>query len=143
MYKLSQNSIIRADGVCIPLDPANVDYAAYLKWIEEGNVPEPIAAPTTDDLIAANTVAIQAKLDATALEYGYDNIVSACSYSGTDADPNDPLQLKFQREGNAFKAWRAATWAKAITTEEQIISGTIPMPTPDEAVAAMPALALP
>ena len=25
----------------IPFDPANTDYIAYLKWIEEGNVPTP------------------------------------------------------------------------------------------------------
>jgi hypothetical protein len=25
----------------IPMNEANTDYVAYLKWIEEGNVPEP------------------------------------------------------------------------------------------------------
>ena len=28
------------DGVCIPFDPDNTDYQAYLKWIEAGGVPE-------------------------------------------------------------------------------------------------------
>jgi hypothetical protein len=49
MYKLykslsSQNivSVTRlADNTSIPFDPANTDYQAYLKWLEEGNTPEP------------------------------------------------------------------------------------------------------
>jgi hypothetical protein len=47
MYKLSpafmgnQFSVTRlSDGACIPFDPANTDYQAYLKWLELGNTPE-------------------------------------------------------------------------------------------------------
>ncbi len=30
------------DGVLgIPFDPANTDYQEYLKWLEDGNTPEP------------------------------------------------------------------------------------------------------
>ena len=48
MYKLSpvgfdggQHSVIRiTDIACIPFDPDNTDYQAYLEWVEEGNTPE-------------------------------------------------------------------------------------------------------
>lgn len=26
---------------CVPADPANIDYQAYLKWVAEGNEPLP------------------------------------------------------------------------------------------------------
>jgi hypothetical protein len=29
------------DATFIPFDPANTDYQAYLKWLEEGNTPLP------------------------------------------------------------------------------------------------------
>ena len=49
MYKLSKNiyggestSVIRTtDGACIPFDPANTDYQAFLLWKSQGNTPLP------------------------------------------------------------------------------------------------------
>ena len=52
MYKLHKSlngeiSIVEriADNAFIPFDPANTDYQAYLKWLEEGNTPEPAEEP--------------------------------------------------------------------------------------------------
>jgi hypothetical protein len=33
------------DCVSIPFDPANTDYQAYLRWLDEGNTPLPAPEP--------------------------------------------------------------------------------------------------
>jgi len=51
MYKIINDSITNKPcavsktenevHLCIPFDPANTDYQEYLKWVAEGNEPEP------------------------------------------------------------------------------------------------------
>ena len=49
MYKLIKEPLSQkvgciqrlSDNAFIPFDPQNSDYAEYLKWLEEGGVPEP------------------------------------------------------------------------------------------------------
>lgn len=47
-YQLTRgDTILRIkDTAFIPPDPANTDYQAYLRWLDEGNTPEP--APELD-----------------------------------------------------------------------------------------------
>ena len=60
-YQLTQgDTILRLiDNAFIPPDPANTDYAAYLAWVEEGNMPDPAPEPepvpvlTTEQKLAA------------------------------------------------------------------------------------------
>ena len=47
MYRIQnfnneQVGVIRlSDNASIPMNPDNTDYQAYLKWLSEGNTPEP------------------------------------------------------------------------------------------------------
>lgn len=43
MYKLTNFNCINrtSDNAAIPIDPANTDYQAYLKWLSDGNTPLP------------------------------------------------------------------------------------------------------
>lgn len=93
-------------------------------------------APSIEEQAGANTAAIQAELERQAQAKGYDSILSACSYAA------QPEGAPFQAEGAAFLAWRSAAWQHAYDVLQQVQAGTAPMPTPAEAVAAMPALTL-
>lgn len=53
MYKVIQPTLPKteifvvqrlSDNAFIPFDPANTDYAEYLKWVEAGNTPLPADA---------------------------------------------------------------------------------------------------
>lgn len=58
MYKLQNDhrgnhcavGLLNPDGsgMSIPIDPANTDYQAYLKWLAEGNEPLPADEPLTN-----------------------------------------------------------------------------------------------
>jgi hypothetical protein len=48
--QISESIIQRdEDGAFIPNDPNNIDYQAYLKWLEEGNIPTPAKESSTNE----------------------------------------------------------------------------------------------
>jgi len=58
MYQLlNRNWVIRKlDEARIPLDPANTDYQAYLKWLAEGNTPLPAIEPVVEEPVVEEPV---------------------------------------------------------------------------------------
>ena len=61
-YKLTFfGTIKRNDGAFIPKDLGNNDYLAYLKWVEEGNTPEP--AETREEAITRVAGRVKAERD--------------------------------------------------------------------------------
>ena len=63
-YKLTNSSpIVRIeDGAFIPADPANIDYAAYLTWLAEGNTPQPVdpVVPTVPEAVTKRKAILDA-----------------------------------------------------------------------------------
>jgi len=73
---------------------------------------------------------IDALIEQKIKEYGYDNIVSACSYWNSTVP-------KFNREGRAFIKWRDMIWLKCFEILESLDSGMSNL-NMEEAVASLP-----
>lgn len=73
---------------------------------------------------------IQMYLDNVAHQYGYDNILSACSYAAYD----NP----YQQEGRRFVKWRGLVWQTAYQIMFDVQQGNRPMPSIDEIMAGLP-----
>lgn len=137
MYRLTNTDVVirLSDMASIPSDPANSDRVAYEAWLAAGNTPEPMPAPSADEIKASLTNAVQSHMDAAAAAKGYDNILSACSYA---AFPN-----AFQAEGQSFLVWRADCWVTCYGVLLAVEAGERPVPTAEELIAELPTLVLP
>ncbi len=62
MYKIVNDFVVvrLSDNAFIPADPANTDYAAFLRWLDEGNTPEPADPPPP--IIVTSVTMRQARL---------------------------------------------------------------------------------
>lgn len=93
-------------------------------------------AQTPEQAVRVLGLAAQMHLDTTAGERGYDSILSLCSYATSSV-------AKFAAEGQAGVEWRDAVWANATQTFDQVLAGTIPAPTAEELIAALPPIVWP
>ena len=99
-------------------------------------VKPPPPMPTTEQIIAEFSSAIQKRLDTFAHTRGYDGILSACTYATSG-------NLRFSKEGQYCVTARDATWAKCYEIMDAVQTGTRPMPTLEEIMLELPVLAWP
>jgi hypothetical protein len=92
-------------------------------------VPPP---PTFEQVAAALQSGVQQHLDTTAQSFGYDDLLAAASYA------DEPADAVFEAEGKALRAWRSLAWRGCYTMFAEAAAGTIPVPTLDQVIAALP-----
>lgn len=109
------------------------------RWVNNSWIDEE-AEQLSDDLRAQAAENIEHTIDkhicATAQAKGYNSTESCLSYIG---DANQ----QWDAEATAFKAWRSQCWEYVIAEQSKINTGTRTMPTPEEAVAELPAMIWP
>lgn len=76
-------------------------------------------APTKDETIAYLSIAIQQSLDTSATTWGYDNIVSGCSYANS-------TNAQYAADATALIQWRDSVWEWANAKFETVAPGTMP-----------------
>lgn len=86
--------------------------------------------PTIADLTENVRVALQSAIDEKAKSFGFSDGNALMLYAGKD----NP----FRALADVFFLWEANVWAEAGAYKAEVIAGTKPMLTPDEAVAMMP-----
>jgi hypothetical protein len=93
--------------------------------------------PTPEQIQAAFTAQIQARLDDFAQTRNYDGILSACTYATSSV-------AKFAAEGQYCVEARDATWAAAYAILDAVLAGERPMPGSIADIAGdLPALSWP
>ncbi|MEX5744640.1 hypothetical protein [Massilia sp. X63] len=95
------------------------------------------AAPAPEAQIVAGYMAeVQRHMDAKAVSYGYDNLLSVITYAEA------PEVERYQVEGQAFRAWRSLCWAKCEQVLAEFKAGERAEPSYAELIAEMPELGL-
>lgn len=96
-----------------------------------------VSQPLTADQIKANkTGAVQKLLDDQARALGYESINIAITFA------DEPAVPKFQKEGQALRAWRSLVWEKANELLSFLDDESISIPTDSELLHQMPKFSL-
>jgi hypothetical protein len=93
-------------------------------------------APTEGQIVAGYMGDVQRHMDATAVTFGYDNLLSVVSYADEAAVP------RYQTEGQAFRAWRSKVWAHCEQVKADVDAGTRTAPTSEQLISELPALGI-
>lgn len=111
---------------------ATLDYAYDFETGAPKMLPTP-EPPTEEEIQRQLTAAVQAYMDKTVQQRGYDNILTACSY----VNSTDHI---FAAEGLACVQWRDAVWRKCYDMLAEVKAGTRAIPTAEEVIAELPVL---
>lgn len=132
-----RNEIFNQTGRIFGYEP-DTDEERKTFW-EELGVTYEVIPPTQEETNAQiqrqMTMKVQRYLDTTAQKLGYDSCLSVCSYVNTGV-------TKFDEEGEAFRKWRSAVWAKGYEILDAVKAGTREIPTEEELFAELPAIEL-
>lgn len=108
----------------------DVEHGYDGRWYISGYAPKK-PEPTIEEILKGYENAVQAHLDATAQSRDYDNTYTCLSYlSSTDEIWN--------RESNAFNAWRDSVWRKCHEILNAVMAGAIEPPTVEELISQLP-----
>lgn len=109
----------------------SVENEDYQAWVAAGNTPDPMDAPTPEEIKAEIVVAVQSHMDTTAQTRNYDNIHTLASYENS-------LDVTFKAEGTAGRIWRDEVWVSCRQILSDVQTGTRPMPTVAEVISELP-----
>ncbi len=112
----------------------NTDGKEYVRNIDGTYSAAPVYTPNREVEVQQQlTAAVQAYMDTTVQQRGYDNIHTACTY----ANSTDHI---FAAEGLACVKWRDAVWRKCYDLLAEVKAGTRAIPTAEEVIAELPVL---
>lgn len=104
----------------------------YEAWIADGNTPDPIPSLTFVQEVTALTADVQAWLDATAAQNGYDSLASCISYAGSAV-------AQWNADAAAAHAWRDAVWQACFQWQQSAVANPpATFPTSAEVIAQLP-----